>query len=165
MENSDDKPIDNPQNDPSTDEIGLSPQPESASSKRRAESKEVGKLKAQLRLLHDAHEQLKAEMDAYRASSQGHIDQIRDDLAIRSKQLAETDASLIRSRVRCDEFHEQLKAEKETNARMRNTLRNYERDAKGMMPKRFDESSYNPEVEEVEESQTHDPSRLHKKTP
>ena len=147
--------IESPSIDPSTDEQGQSEQPETVRKSKRAESREVGKLKAQLKLLHDSHEQLKAEMDSYRVQSQGHIDQIRDDLAIRNQQLAETDASLIRSRVRCDEFHEQLKAEKETNAMLRNTIRNFERDAKGMMPKRFDESSLHPEVGEEEESQTH----------
>ena len=65
--------IESPSIDPSTDEQGQSEQPETVRKSKRAESREVGKLKAQLKLLHDSHEQLKAEMDSYRVQSQGPI--------------------------------------------------------------------------------------------
>ena len=41
-------------------------------------------------------------------------------------------------------------------ARLQNTIRNFEKNEKGMMPKRFDEESFNPEVGEEEESQSHE---------
>ena len=64
MEINDENLNESPSIDPSTDEQGQSDHPEAVRKAKRTESREVGKLRAQLILLHDSHEQLKAEMDS-----------------------------------------------------------------------------------------------------
>ena len=85
MEIDDENPIESPQNDPSTDDQGQGQQSEATRKQKRAVAHDVGKLKVQLKLLHDENERLKAEMDDYRQKSQSYIDQIRENLSIRQR--------------------------------------------------------------------------------
>jgi hypothetical protein len=130
----------------------------------RADARSVGTAKARNLLLKQENDALRAELDSYREQTQSDMDKLRDLLFSKSQLFDETEKALHKSRIRSDECQERLEAEKETVARLQHKILNLERNARGVIQTRFDESGYlgdEVEVESPPETGSHGRKRRH----